>query len=378
MDETIQDGVTVTENGVEVQKSLAIDQSQQLVVEFTLQSDREEPVEIRLIDHIPESVPMEDVDLYCQSGAAVWSKDNGQVVLERWLDPGEKFTTSYCVSGDDDEFASQSLLEPELNVFTLHLEGGNGLSSTLYRSPVVIFLAAFVIFIIASLGFSIIFFIVIELSWVLVRYDPFWGIFVLLSISIVALGISTGTTLAGMWMAFTKADQPGWSAIIPIYNLYIMLKIGDNPGVLLFGLFIPIYNVSIYSRIVIDVAKAFGRGIGFGLGLAFLWFIFWPLLGFGDYTYQEESYQGGRDCVIKAVEWKGNLDSPEFANATTNALRSKSLSSLSVPKLQFAIEAVEAYQDFGAADVDLDEARQKLILAWEANTGIDWESMKSA
>ncbi|WP_338739482.1 DUF5684 domain-containing protein [Haloplanus salilacus] len=34
--------------------------------------------------------------------------------------------------------------------------------------------------------------------------------------------------LAGMWAVFEKADRAGWAAIVPIYNLYVMLKIGDN------------------------------------------------------------------------------------------------------------------------------------------------------
>ncbi len=32
----------------------------------------------------------------------------------------------------------------------------------------------------------------------------------------------------------------------------------------------------------IDVAKAFGKGAGFGVGLALLSFIFFPILGLGD------------------------------------------------------------------------------------------------
>ena len=31
-----------------------------------------------------------------------------------------------------------------------------------------------------------------------------------------------------MWMVFEKADHAGWKAIIPIYDLYVMLRIGEN------------------------------------------------------------------------------------------------------------------------------------------------------
>lgn len=92
--------------------------------------------------------------------------------------------------------------------------------------------------------------------------------------------------IAGMWKAFAKAGQPGWAAIIPIYNVYVMLKIGDDPVWWLIGLFIPFVNLIVIILVSIHIAEAFGQGAGFGLGLAFLGFVFWPLLGFGDYTYQ--------------------------------------------------------------------------------------------
>jgi ABC-type Na+ efflux pump permease subunit len=100
----------------------------------------------------------------------------------------------------------------------------------------------------------------------------------------VAVGLAV---IAGTWKAFQKAGQPGWAAIIPIYNLYVMLKIGDNEWWwLLVILFVPIVNLYGLYKAFAGVAKAFGQGVGFSLGLWFLSFIFWPLLGFGDYQYQ--------------------------------------------------------------------------------------------
>lgn len=93
-------------------------------------------------------------------------------------------------------------------------------------------------------------------------------------------------SIAGMWRVFTKAGQPGWAAIVPIYNLYVMLKVADDPGWWLIGMFIPLVNLIVFIVVGVHVSQAFGRGVGFGLGLAFLGFIFWPLLGFGDYAYR--------------------------------------------------------------------------------------------
>jgi len=92
--------------------------------------------------------------------------------------------------------------------------------------------------------------------------------------------------IVGMWKVFAKAGQPGWAAIIPIYNVYILLKIAGRPGWWLLLFLIPIVNLVIAILVAIDVAKAFGKGVGYGLGLFFLGFIFYPMLGLGDDAYR--------------------------------------------------------------------------------------------
>ncbi|MFP4590220.1 MAG: DUF5684 domain-containing protein [Halobacteriales archaeon] len=92
--------------------------------------------------------------------------------------------------------------------------------------------------------------------------------------------------IAGMWMTFEKADQPGWAAIIPIYNLYILLQIIGRPAWWLVLFLIPVVGFLVGLLVTYELARAFGKGVGFTLGLIFLGFIFWPLLGFGDAKYQ--------------------------------------------------------------------------------------------
>ena len=92
--------------------------------------------------------------------------------------------------------------------------------------------------------------------------------------------------IAGFWKVFVKAGHPGWAAIVPIYNIYILLKIAGKPGWWLLLFFIPVVSLVIMILVSIEVAKAFGKGGGFGVGLALLSFIFYPILGFGDAKYQ--------------------------------------------------------------------------------------------
>src|SRR5262245_3986785 len=92
--------------------------------------------------------------------------------------------------------------------------------------------------------------------------------------------------IAACWKIFSKAGQPGWASIIPIYNVYIWCKIVGRPGWWVILMFIPFVNFIIGIILCIDLAKSFGKGVGFGLGLAFLGVIFFPILGFGSAQYQ--------------------------------------------------------------------------------------------
>ena len=89
-----------------------------------------------------------------------------------------------------------------------------------------------------------------------------------------------------LWKVFTKAGHPGWACLIPIYNTYILIKIAGKPGWWLILLFIPLVNLIISIILQIAVAKAFGKGVGFALGLIFLAFIFYPILGYGSAQYK--------------------------------------------------------------------------------------------
>lgn len=89
--------------------------------------------------------------------------------------------------------------------------------------------------------------------------------------------------IAGLWKIFVKAGKPGWAAIIPIYNVIILLEIVGRPmwWILIYLICAPIAAIIIS----LDLAKSFGKDIGFGIGLIILPIIFYPMLGFGAATY---------------------------------------------------------------------------------------------
>ena len=92
--------------------------------------------------------------------------------------------------------------------------------------------------------------------------------------------------IAGQWKVFEKAGKPGWAVIIPIYNAIVILQIAGKPiwWILLF--LIPVVNFVMAIIVTVAVAKNFGKGVGFAIGMLFLGFIFYPILAWGDATYQ--------------------------------------------------------------------------------------------
>lgn len=92
--------------------------------------------------------------------------------------------------------------------------------------------------------------------------------------------------IAAMWRVFSKAGQPGWAAIIPFYNVYVLCKVAGRPGWWLVLLIIPVVNIVFSIIVAIDVAKSFGKGGAFGVfGLWLFSIIGYPILGFGKSRY---------------------------------------------------------------------------------------------
>ena len=89
-----------------------------------------------------------------------------------------------------------------------------------------------------------------------------------------------------MWKIFVKAGKPGWGAIIPFYNTYLLFDIAWGNGWLFLLCLVPIVNFVVMIILLVKLAQAFGKGIGFAVGLFFLSIIFLAILAFDSSTYQ--------------------------------------------------------------------------------------------
>jgi hypothetical protein len=115
------------------------------------------------------------------------------------------------------------------------------------------------------------------------------GIWVVLILALVVLEI------ASVWKIFTKAGQPGWASIIPIYNIIVWLRIAGRPTWWIVLFIIPFVNIIAEIIVLLDIAKAFGKSGRFVVGMIFLSFIFFPILGFGDAQYRGPAVPSGGD-----------------------------------------------------------------------------------
>jgi len=102
---------------------------------------------------------------------------------------------------------------------------------------------------------------------------------VLLDLGIAALLITS------LWRIFTKAGRPGWAAIVPVYNIIILLEITKQPLWMVFLFFVPVANLVAIILVDIELASKFNKSSGFAVGLILLTVIFLPILAFSDSYY---------------------------------------------------------------------------------------------
>ena len=107
----------------------------------------------------------------------------------------------------------------------------------------------------------------------------FGGATFLIALAVMAL------VFVSLWKIFEKAGKPGWAGIVPIYNMIVWLEIVGRPLWWVVLLLVPCVGIVVAVLLCIDLAKAFGKTPAYGVGLALLGFVFFPMLAFGDARY---------------------------------------------------------------------------------------------
>jgi len=92
--------------------------------------------------------------------------------------------------------------------------------------------------------------------------------------------------VAGYWAIFRKAKQHGWAAVIPLYNIFVLMRVVRRPAWWVILYIIPVVDIVFHVIVMYDLAKSFGKGVGYTIFLIFLPFFALPILVFGGSVYK--------------------------------------------------------------------------------------------
>jgi hypothetical protein len=105
---------------------------------------------------------------------------------------------------------------------------------------------------------------------------------------IISLAI-TVVVIVGLVKVFTKAGEPGWAAIVPIYNLVVLTRIAGLPILWVILCLVPLVNLFAGWKIADGVAKHFGQSTA--MSVACFFGIGYVIIGLGGAQYQQASEQ---------------------------------------------------------------------------------------
>lgn len=137
------------------------------------------------------------------------------------------------------------------------------------------------------------------------------ALFAIIGALMIPLIIIWVVVIIGQWKIYEKAGKPGWAAIVPIYNIIVLLEIVGKPIWWIFLFLIPCVNIVFLIWTVNLLSKSFGQSEGFTVGLLLLGVIFYPILGFGNYQYLGPAgAEGGMKPFDPSTNYKDPFNNP--------------------------------------------------------------------
>ena len=106
--------VEIEREGVTVEKSFEPDDFPVPAIAFVIRSERDVPVDVKLVDTVPEDIQAEDIGFHPKYGAEHWRNEGEELIFERTFEAGEEYTTVYGLRARDTEDVGRFLGDPEL------------------------------------------------------------------------------------------------------------------------------------------------------------------------------------------------------------------------------------------------------------------------
>lgn len=92
--------------------------------------------------------------------------------------------------------------------------------------------------------------------------------------------------LLSCFKIFEKAKIDGYKVLIPLYNLYLFVKIADLPIFVVPLLLIPFLNILVFWFVSYRIGDRFHKNVIFNIGLCIFPFLFYPILAFSKSLYK--------------------------------------------------------------------------------------------
>lgn len=101
-----------------------------------------------------------------------------------------------------------------------------------------------------------------------------------------------GVMILSLWRIFEKANIDGYKALIPIYNLYLLVRISELPKFLVIFFLIPFMNLVVFLFVSIRLGETFNKNKVFQVCLGLFPFIYYPILALSNSLYKPENENG--------------------------------------------------------------------------------------
>jgi signal peptidase I len=123
----------------------------------------------------------------------------------------------------------------------------------------------------------------------------------------------------GLWFIFKKAGEKPWKSLVPIYNMWVWLKVLSRPKWWMFMIFFPFITIFMCYLMVWKTIRLFGKtSYIFLIPGTFFFFIYFPGLGIS----KKEHYTCLKDLPkFKKSSWRDWMDAAIFAIAAAYILR---------------------------------------------------------
>lgn len=150
-----------------------------------------------------------------------------------------------------------------------------------------------------------------------------------MDIYLILILLGFALSIAGLWRVFEKAGYKGYFTLIPIWNLWIWIKIIDKPKYWLLYVLIPFLNVFIVMLMIVETCKCFKKnGFWYQLCSIIVPFVILPILGFS----KKEIYTHPKDLpIIKISQLRDWIDSIVFAIVAASVIRTYFFESYMIP-----------------------------------------------